>query len=232
MIGKKVIYSLWISLFILFSGFRGDAGIRKCKERMQSIILPDFVIYEHLQTFDEVMEGFQKQIRESDPLKLGVNIVVLPDLKGGKQKSDMGSYSSPKSSAYDILTDLQFRGDLQFRIEDNLVVVAPAGVPLKKMPAAKITGDCRKILKKMDEIIFPVVSFDMVHMDAAVQFMRQFAGEKVRISVAKTAGKEDNDDKYITLSLRNATLKQLLECICLLTGASYMVEPEKIWFVY
>jgi len=222
MIKKNVFYILGVIASVLFTAEPVFAGSAEYEARLRKIIIPNFVIYEDLHTFSEVTTELGKQAKENDPA--GINLIG----RAGGGNAEIASYSAPKTSVYDILSDLQGRGDLDFRICENMVLVAPAKVKLKNIPPVKTVGDCRNMLKKMDETLFPAVDFVQIEMGAVLHFLRN-RNTEIQISVIQS---ENSKEKFLTLELRNVTLRQLLDCICLLTGSRYEVMPGRIRFFY
>jgi len=92
------------------------------------------VLYDDLQTFKEAVDDLRRQAEENDPAKRGINFVIR-DIKHDDPKNapKLAGYSPGKSSLYDILTELQERGDLSFKLDDNAVVIVAKGQQLEKM---------------------------------------------------------------------------------------------------
>ena len=118
---------------------RGKA-IPKQKEshmltRLKEIKFPSYTLIKNVMTFDEALEDLQRQAAEHDPKKLGVNFVIRKaKVEKGKAVPKLAGYSTTKpTSLLSILNQLQERGDLTFKVDDNAVVIAAKGVPLEKM---------------------------------------------------------------------------------------------------
>ena len=102
------------------------------EQELHNLIIPNYVIYADLMGFREAMDELQTQIKKVKPS--GINFVIrdakynspdeMPKLRG---------FSPEKMSVYQILTELKKRGDLTFKIEDNVVVIAAKGQVLEKM---------------------------------------------------------------------------------------------------
>ena len=104
------------------------------EKQLRAIIIPNFVLYDDLQTFKEAVDDLRRQAEENDPAKRGINFVIR-DIKHDDPKNapKLAGYSPGKSSLYDILTELQERGDLSFKLDDNAVVIVAKGQQLEKM---------------------------------------------------------------------------------------------------
>lgn len=102
---------------------------------LKSIIFPSYALINNLWTFEQTMDDLRRQAEEHDPKHRGVNFVIRyakhPD---PKKAPKLANYTTTKpTSLYDILSRLQERGDLTFKIDDNAVVVAEKGEALEKM---------------------------------------------------------------------------------------------------
>ena len=102
---------------------------------LKSIIFPSYTLINNLWTFEQTMEDLRRQAEEHDTKRRGVNFVIRyakhPD---PKKAPKLANYTTARpTSLYDILSRLQERGDLTFKIDDNAVVVAEKGEALEKM---------------------------------------------------------------------------------------------------
>lgn len=104
------------------------------EKRLKEIMIPNFVLYDKLQTFAEAVDDLRNQTLENDPQRRGINFVIR-DAKYTDPNNipKLAGYSPGKSSLYDILVELQERGDLKFKLDDNAVVIVAKGVKLEKM---------------------------------------------------------------------------------------------------
>ena len=109
-----------------------EAG--ELEKQLRAIIIPNFVLYDKLQTFKEAVDDLRRQAEENDPSQRGINFVIR-DIKHADPKNapKLAGYSPGKSSLYDILSELQERGDLSFKLDDNAVVIVAKGQQLEKM---------------------------------------------------------------------------------------------------
>lgn len=119
---------------------KGSKAIPKRQEshmlaRLKEIKFPSYTLIKNVMTFDEALEDLQRQAAEHDPKKLGVNFVIRKaKTEKGKAVPKLAGYSTTKpTSLLAILNQLQERGDLTFKVDDNAVVIAAKGVPLEKM---------------------------------------------------------------------------------------------------
>ncbi len=109
-------------------------GGNDMESRLRAIIIPNFVLYDDLQTFAQAMEDLRTQAIENQKDKSRVINFVIRDriYPDPKKVPKLAGYSPGKASLYDILVALQERGDLSFRLDDNAVVIVASGVVLEK----------------------------------------------------------------------------------------------------
>ncbi len=136
-----------------------DEPVEKVEEdvlekRLRNIKLANFVLYDNLQTFAEAMDDLRSQANGT--LKANdraINFVVRDNKYDDPKKAPkLAAYSPGEASVYDILVELQNRGDLSFKLDDNAVVIVAKGLPLEKMdvrifPFALQPGDTEKTVK-------------------------------------------------------------------------------------
>ena len=102
------------------------------EKKLRTLVIPNYVLFDNAMTFREAMDDLQKMIRDVNPD--GVNFVVR-DTKyaAGEEAPKLAGFAPGKMSVYEILSELQKRGDLKFKMEDNVVVIAAKGQELEKM---------------------------------------------------------------------------------------------------
>ena len=111
------------------------AADTEMEKRLKEIVFPNYSLISNYMTFDEALEDLQRQAEEFDPQQRGVNFVIR-NVKNANPKAapKLAGYTPGKAiSLYEILSQLQERGDLTFKIDDNAVIIAAKGVPLEKM---------------------------------------------------------------------------------------------------
>ena len=115
------------------------SGESPMEKRLKSIVIPDFALYDKLQTFAEAMDELTRLAEEHDPQHRGINFVIRnKSYPNPKSAPKLAGYSPSKASVYDILTTLRDRGDLTFRLDKNAVIIAAKGVELEKMTVEQV----------------------------------------------------------------------------------------------
>jgi hypothetical protein len=225
---------LWVTLRAgaAYSGVSGDnAAVRT----LRSVIIKDYIIYDNMQTFAEVMEDFRVRIAESCKSAQYVNLVVRSKKYATRAETPkMRGLEMPSASVYEILETLKERKDLLYRISGNVVFVVGPRVPLRKS-FSETYGKCRVLNEQLDCIIFPAVDWVEADIKAIIHFLRESTsrfspnGKGVLFSHA-FAEKQIGHLPGVTLNLRNVSLRELLNSICFVTGWSYCIYPDKIVF--
>ena len=234
---KNIMIALLLALGVTLSA-EGAAGTGNdaVVQLLRSVIIEDYVIYDRMQTFAEVMEDLCIRVDESrKPDQRPVNLVVRSKKYAGREKTPkMRGLEMPSASLYDILVTLEKRKDLLFRISGNVVFVVGPGVPLRNS-FSETYGKCRVLNEQLDDIIFPIVNVEGFDIEGMIPFLREYIsrfspdGETVVISHTFT-GREMEKMPPVTLNLRNVSLRGVLDCICFVTGCSYYIRPDKIVF--
>ena len=100
---------------------------------LRNLYLPNYVLYDDLQTFSEAMEDLRAQVNESrKPTDRPINFVIRDVVYSDpSQAPKLAGYAPVRASLYDILTGLKERGDLDFKIEENAVIIVARGVQLE-----------------------------------------------------------------------------------------------------
>ncbi|MBE6358427.1 MAG: hypothetical protein E7057_04175 [Lentisphaerae bacterium] len=144
-------------------------------------------------------------------------------------------------------------------------------------------GNDYAVQKRLDSIVFPMVSFNKTELEAVVQFMRnnksldpekegvqitfilpnrkaekkdEQAGDAADAAAGENSDSEDGESEdesddddwgddseeekkpaakeengvFVTLELRNVTLRQLLDYVCFLTDLTYVIRDGKVFF--
>ena len=125
------------------------AAVSELEVRLKNLKLKkNFVVDEGMLSFAEVMQLLKDVCRQSDEKRRDVNFVIkFAPRASNAQPALLRMLTMPRgSSVLDILHELQNRGDLTFKIDNNSVLIAEKGVPLEKMrvqlfPFALENGD-------------------------------------------------------------------------------------------
>lgn len=102
--------------------------------KLKSIRIPRFEFDEGDLTFSTLIEELRSACRTNDPSRLGVNFVVRGLDSADENEKELKIILAKKQiTAYDLLNDLQTSKILTFKVDDNAVMIAPAGTELEDM---------------------------------------------------------------------------------------------------
>ncbi len=112
-------------------------GEHALEQILRNLYLPNYVLYDDLQTFSEAMEDLRVQVNEAQASKQNARPVnfVIRDIvySDPAQAPKLAGYAPNRASVYDILTGLKERGDLDFKIDENAVIIVARGLQLEAM---------------------------------------------------------------------------------------------------
>jgi len=109
-----------------------EGGQSELEKTLREVVIPNYVLFDDAMSFREAIDELQKQIRDVRPQ--GINFVVRDASYANEGEAPkMPGFAPGKMSVYEILNELQKRGDLTFKLEDNVVVIAAKGQVLEKM---------------------------------------------------------------------------------------------------
>ncbi|MBE6358426.1 MAG: hypothetical protein E7057_04170 [Lentisphaerae bacterium] len=105
------------------------------EKRLRAIKIPNYVLYDNMQTFAEAMDDLRAQANESrKPNERVINFVIRDVKHDDPAKAPkLAGYSPGETFLYDILAALKERGDLDFKLDDNAVIIVAKGLQLEKM---------------------------------------------------------------------------------------------------
>lgn len=108
---------------------------RTLEQILRELSLPNYVLYDDLQTFSEAMEDLRAQVNDSrKPTDRAINFVIRDMVYADpSQAPKLAGYAPVKASLFDILTGLKERGDLDFKIDENAVIIVARGCQLEEM---------------------------------------------------------------------------------------------------
>ena len=134
------------------------------EKKLKAIIIPSIDFEDKMVTFANAMQTLSDECRRRDPARRGVNFIIKdkpapvaapvpaannPDGTAAPaaaaatpaEEPTLTAFSKKQVSVYDILTELQKRGDLTFKVGPNAVFVAAPGVLLEGMTVKIIPAD-------------------------------------------------------------------------------------------